>query len=37
MITPDDLNNLRAIVGEQFVSTGESVRTIHSRDESSSI
>jgi len=34
MITGDDLHNLRAIVGEQFVSTGESILNLHSHDES---
>lgn len=34
MITKDDLSNLRAIVGERFVSTGESVLNLHSHDES---
>jgi D-lactate dehydrogenase (cytochrome) len=34
MITQNDLGNLRAIVGEQFVSTGESVLNLHSHDES---
>ncbi len=34
MITHDDLGNLKAIVGEQFVSTGESVLSLHSHDES---
>ena len=29
MITRDDLRNFRAIVGEQFVSTGESVLNLH--------
>jgi len=34
MITHDDLGNLRAIVGEQYASTGESVLNLHSHDES---
>jgi D-lactate dehydrogenase (cytochrome) len=34
MITHDDLSNLKAIVGEQFVSTGESILALHSHDES---
>jgi D-lactate dehydrogenase (cytochrome) len=34
MITNDDLKSLRAIVGEPFVSTGESVLNLHSHDES---
>jgi D-lactate dehydrogenase (cytochrome) len=34
MITSDDVNNLKAIVSEQFVSTGESVLNLHSHDES---
>jgi len=34
MITQDDLTNLKAIVGEQFISTGESVLEHHSHDES---
>jgi D-lactate dehydrogenase (cytochrome) len=34
MITHEDLLNLRAIVGEQSVSTGESVLSLHSHDES---
>jgi D-lactate dehydrogenase (cytochrome) len=34
MITQDDLGNLKAIVGEQFVSTGESALNLHSHDES---
>jgi D-lactate dehydrogenase (cytochrome) len=34
MITQDDLSNLQAIVGERFVSTGESVLDLHSHDES---
>ena len=34
MITRDDLDNLRAMVGEPFVSTGESVLNLHSHDES---
>ena len=34
MITQDDLNNLKAIVGEQSVSAGESVLNLHSHDES---
>jgi D-lactate dehydrogenase (cytochrome) len=34
MITNDDLNNLKTIVGEPFVSTGESVLNLHSHDES---
>ncbi len=34
MITHDDLGNLKAIVGEQFVSMGESVLSLHSHDES---
>jgi len=34
VITQDDLNNLKAIAGEQFVSTGESVLDLHSHDES---
>ena len=34
MIQQNDLGNLKAIVGEQFVSTGESVLNLHSHDES---
>jgi D-lactate dehydrogenase (cytochrome) len=34
MITHADLVRLKAIVGEQFVSTGESVLSLHSHDES---
>jgi D-lactate dehydrogenase (cytochrome) len=34
MITHADLIKLKAIVGEQFVSTGESVLNLHSHDES---
>jgi D-lactate dehydrogenase (cytochrome) len=34
MITPDDIMNLKAIVGDQSVSTGESVLELHSHDES---
>jgi D-lactate dehydrogenase (cytochrome) len=34
MITHDDLSNFKAIVGEQFVSTGESVLNLHCHDES---
>jgi D-lactate dehydrogenase (cytochrome) len=34
MITSDDIINLKDIVGEQFVSTGESVLNLHSHDES---
>jgi D-lactate dehydrogenase (cytochrome) len=34
MIAHADLTNLKAIVGEQFVSTGESVLNLHSHDES---
>ncbi len=34
MVVPDDLINLKAIVGDQFVSTGESVLNLHSHDES---
>jgi D-lactate dehydrogenase (cytochrome) len=34
MITQNDRRNLKAIVGEQFISTGESVLNLHSRDES---
>jgi D-lactate dehydrogenase (cytochrome) len=34
MITNDDLNNLKSMIGEQFVSTGESVLNLHSHDES---
>jgi D-lactate dehydrogenase (cytochrome) len=34
MIKHDDLSNLKAIVGEQFVSTGESILALHSHDES---
>jgi len=34
MITQDDLSNLKAIVGEKFVSTGKSVLDLHSHDES---
>jgi D-lactate dehydrogenase (cytochrome) len=34
MITRNDLTNLRAIVGQKFVSTGESVLDLHSHDES---
>jgi D-lactate dehydrogenase (cytochrome) len=34
MIKRDDLCNLKAIVGEPFVSTGESVLNLHSHDES---
>ncbi len=34
MITDDDLVNLQAIVGDKYVSTGESVRSLHSHDES---
>jgi D-lactate dehydrogenase (cytochrome) len=34
MIAQDDLRNLKSIVGEQFVSTGESVLNLHSHDES---
>jgi D-lactate dehydrogenase (cytochrome) len=34
MITSDDLNNLKVIVGEQFASAGESVLNLHSHDES---
>ncbi len=34
MISQDDLGNLKAIAGEQFVSTGESVLNLHSHDES---
>jgi D-lactate dehydrogenase (cytochrome) len=34
MMTHDNLGNLKAIVGEQFVSTGESVLNLHSHDES---
>jgi D-lactate dehydrogenase (cytochrome) len=34
MITREDLDNLKAIVGEQSVSTGESVLNLHSHDES---
>jgi len=34
MIMHDDLMNLKAIVGEQCVSTGESVLNLHSHDES---
>ncbi|MBN1570259.1 MAG: FAD-binding oxidoreductase [Acidobacteria bacterium] len=34
MVTNDDLLNLKAIVGEKFVSTGESVLNLHSHDES---
>jgi D-lactate dehydrogenase (cytochrome) len=34
MISQDDVINLKAIVGEQFVSTGESVLALHSHDES---
>jgi D-lactate dehydrogenase (cytochrome) len=34
MVTSDDLSNLKTIVGEQSVSTGESVLNLHSHDES---
>ena len=34
MLTKDDLGNLKAIVGEKFVSTGESILNLHSHDES---
>jgi D-lactate dehydrogenase (cytochrome) len=34
MITRDDINNLKTIVGEQSVSTGESILNLHSHDES---
>jgi D-lactate dehydrogenase (cytochrome) len=34
MITHEDLSNLQIIVGEKFVSTGESVLDLHSHDES---
>ena len=34
MVTQADLLNLRAIVGDQFVSTGESVLNLHAHDES---
>jgi len=34
MITQDDLKNLKAIVGDAFASTGESVLQLHSHDES---
>jgi D-lactate dehydrogenase (cytochrome) len=34
MIARDDLINLKTIVGEQFVSAGESVLALHSHDES---
>ena len=34
MVVPDDLINLKAIVGDQFVSTGELVLNLHSHDES---
>jgi D-lactate dehydrogenase (cytochrome) len=34
MITQDDRRNFEAIVGEQFVSSGESVLHLHSHDES---
>jgi len=34
MIPRDDLDNLSAIVGKRFVSTGESVLNLHSHDES---
>ncbi len=34
MIQQNDLGSLKAIVGEQFVSTGESVINLHSHDES---
>jgi D-lactate dehydrogenase (cytochrome) len=34
MITRDDLSTFRAIVGEQYVSTGESILNLHSHDES---
>jgi D-lactate dehydrogenase (cytochrome) len=34
MITIDDINNLKSMVGVQVVSTGESVLNLHSHDES---
>ncbi len=34
MIGPESVRELKAIVGEQFVSAGESVLALHSRDES---
>jgi D-lactate dehydrogenase (cytochrome) len=34
MITNEDFSNLKAIVGEQFASRGESVLNLHSHDES---
>jgi D-lactate dehydrogenase (cytochrome) len=34
MITYDDINNLKTMVGEASVSTGESVLALHSHDES---
>jgi D-lactate dehydrogenase (cytochrome) len=34
MITGEDLRSFQSIVGEQFVSTGESVLNLHSHDES---
>jgi len=34
MLTKDDLGNLKTIVGEKFVSTGESILNLHSHDES---
>jgi D-lactate dehydrogenase (cytochrome) len=34
MITQENLGKLKAIVGERFVSTGESVLNLHSHDES---
>ena len=34
MVTGDDLRNLKDIVGEPFVSTGESVLNLHAHDES---
>ena len=34
MITRDDLRTFKAIVGEPYVSTGESILNLHSHDES---
>jgi D-lactate dehydrogenase (cytochrome) len=34
MISRDDLNTFKAIVGEPYVSTGESILNLHSHDES---
>jgi D-lactate dehydrogenase (cytochrome) len=34
MITCDDITNLRAMVGEPSVSTGDSILKLHSHDES---